>query len=89
MSKFYGTVWEGGSGKTSATRRGFQNIKAAAQTWNGSVIVTAKENQDGETIFCIEINKDDSAIYGRNVFEGTLDELIKVFGAEDAFIPIF
>ena len=37
MSKFYGTVI--GASQTCATRRGYHDMRAAAQSYDGSVIV--------------------------------------------------
>ena len=75
MSKFYGQVGEGGGARSFATRCGHQNIRAAAQTWEGSLIAIARKSRDGEIYFEIEINADDSSNYGKTIFSGSLDEL--------------
>ena len=71
MSKFYGTVV--GSANTPATRRGFEDIKVCAQSWEGSVITRMIYDKDGNLIVEIQVS-DDSSTYGRTVFYGTLDE---------------
>lgn len=73
MSKFYGTVV--GSADTVATRRGFHDIKTAAQSWDGSII-TRLWYKDDTLMVDIE-HSSDSSTYGRTVFSGTVDELLK------------
>lgn len=74
MSKYYGQVI--GAAETSAGRRGYHDIRASAQTWNGSIIAVAKDKSYGqeEVEFIIEIS-DDSSAFGKEYFIGTLDEL--------------
>lgn len=71
MSKFYGTV--PGQASTAATRRGSQDIKVTAQSWDGSVIVRLHYNDEG--VLMVEVSTDDSSsAYRQSVFEGTFDE---------------
>jgi hypothetical protein len=71
MSAFYGTLI--GCAKTNATRRGHQDIVAAAQSWNGSVIT--RLYYDGDDLMCEIQIADGSAVHGYTFFNGTLDEL--------------
>lgn len=81
MAQFYGQV--SGSAATTASRTGSKRsgIRASAQTWRGSLIAAACEGTDGEPVFFIEI-ADGSALYGRTVFSGSLDELRERLGGE-------
>lgn len=72
MASFYGQV-AGDRGRTTASRCGTRSIRSSAQSWDGSVIVVAEEIV-GETIFSIEVSED-SSIYGRTLFSGTIEEL--------------
>lgn len=75
MAKFYGQV--SGSANTTATRRGSakSGIKASVQSWDGSVITELNENKDGETIVSVSFSNESSS-YGREVFRGTISELV-------------
>ena len=75
MAKFYGQV--SGSASTTATRRGSakSGIKASVQSWDGSVIIELNENKDGETIVSVSFSNESSS-YGREVFRGTISELV-------------
>ena len=75
MAKFYGQV--SGSANTTATRRGSakSGIKASVQSWDGSVITELNENKDGETIVSVSFSNDSSS-YGKEVFRGTISELV-------------
>lgn len=73
MSKFYGQVISD-KNTTAATRCGNRSIRAAAQTWDGSVIVVARQIKD-RTVFEIEVDEGSDA-YGKCIFEGSLEELI-------------
>lgn len=75
MAKFYGQV--SGSANTTATRRGSakSGIKASVQSWDGSVITELNENKDGKTIVSVSFSNDSSS-YGREVFRGTISELV-------------
>ena len=73
MSKLYGQV--DGSAKTIASRRGNNEIKVSAQSWEGSVIT--RLFYDGDDLK-VEISmSDESSFYGYTYFTGTLDELRK------------
>lgn len=73
MSKFYGQVE--GSAKTTASRRGNQEIKVSAQSWDGSVIT--RMFYEGDELK-VEISiSDGSDFYGYTHFCGSLDELKK------------
>lgn len=71
MSKFYGTV--SGSARTEATRRGFNSIKVAAQSWDGSVI-TSMHYHGNDLMVGLDFS-DDSSTYGQSLFYGTFQEL--------------
>lgn len=71
MSAFYGTVT--GNAKTEATRRGHNEIKVSAQSWNGSVITRLYYNGDNLNVE-LQIS-DDSSIHGYTYFNGTIEEL--------------
>ena len=74
MSKYYGSTYAINGTTTVAGRRGFKGIRSAAQTWDGSIIAIARDQQDGTTVFEIELS-DESSLYGKTVFSGTLEEL--------------
>lgn len=81
MAQFYGQVL--GRADTAASRTGSKRsgIRASAQTWDGSVIVTAREGKDGAPVFSIEVS-DLSDLYGVKLFSGSLDELRERLGGE-------
>ena len=81
MAQFYGQV--SGSAATTASRAGSKRsgIRASAQSWDGSVIVTARDGKDGAPVFGIEVS-DLSELYGEKLFSGSLDELRKRLGGE-------
>lgn len=81
MSKYYGEVI--GAATTPATRRGYHRIQACAMSYEGSVIVKLRDKTGFELakdkadipIVEIEIEDEDSSIYGDLVFTGTIAEL--------------
>ncbi len=73
MSKFYGTVV--GSARTEATRRGFDNIRVSAQSWDGSLITRMRYDADGRLIVQLDRSNESSSCFGRTIFCGTLEEL--------------
>lgn len=81
MSKYYGEVI--GAAATTATRRGFHEIRTCAMSYDGSVIVRLRDKKDWELekdktdipIVEIEIEDEDSCCYGELVFMGTIAEL--------------
>lgn len=74
MSTFYSTI-KGNRG--AATRCGSRNsgIKAAVQSWDGSLISSLHYDHEGKLI--VELSTSDgSSSYGSNrIFSGTLEEL--------------
>ena len=72
MSTFYATI-HGNRGP--ATRQGSMasGIKAAAQSWNGSVITSLSYNQEDELMVDISVS-DGSSSYGSRIFYGTFEE---------------
>lgn len=85
MAKFYGQVSEDNTNKTAATRCGNHGIRAAAQTFSGSLIAIAEEDENKEIRFRLQINKDSSSDSGNTVFMGSLDELIQKLNATAIF----
>lgn len=76
MSKFYGTV-QGARGQ--ATRCGHTSIGAAAQSWDGSVIVWLTYRDDD---LMVQINTSDgSSPYGHMEWKGTFDEFKQLLRA--------
>lgn len=74
MSRFYGTVK--GYTKTNATRRGFNEIKVSAQSWNGSLIT--KLYYKDNTLMCELEYSTDSATNGSNIYKGSFESLVKI-----------
>ena len=74
MSRFYGSVI--GNTKTNGTRRGHQNIKVSAQSWNGSLI-TCLYYEDN-TLMCELEHNEGSNTSGNNIYKGSLDNLVKI-----------
>lgn len=83
MSKFYGTLK--GQSKTEATRRGSSTsgIKAAVQSWDGSLISSLNYNQKGELIINLSWNNDSSSYGNESLFSGTIEELKKKLNKEN------
>ena len=77
MSKYYGQV--AGAGQTTASRRGFRNIMASVQSYDGSVIMELQE-VDGETMLTVEI-ADGSSFSGDVKFYGTLKQFADLLDA--------
>ena len=71
MSAFYETII--GCAQTPATRRGHNEIKVAAQSWNGSV--STRLYYEGDELMVDLQIAEGSSVYGYTVFNGTLDEL--------------
>lgn len=74
MSTFYGTI-HGNRGP--ATRGGSRcsGIKAAAQSWNGSVITSLNYNDKDELMVEVCVS-DGSSSYGTRIFYGTFEEYV-------------
>lgn len=74
MAKFYGQV-QGNRG--AATRAGHRSIKAAVQSYDGSVITELSYNKEGQLLIDVSVAKDESTSYrGTRLFYGTLDEFV-------------
>ena len=76
MSKFYGQVF--GASSTDASRRGTNDIRVSAQSWDGSVITTLDYNDEDKLRVRLAID-DDSSSTGNVVFRGTFEDFKKVF----------
>ena len=73
MSKFYGTVI--GQADTPATRRGSRDIRVAAQSYDGSLVTRLTYEHDE---LCVELEYHESSnTWGKTVFKGTMDELLR------------
>ena len=79
MSKFYGTVM--GQARTDATRRGTNDIRAAAQSWDGSIISELTYDEDGDLHLTIYLNSSSSA-YGRTAWRGKFNDFADMLGCE-------
>jgi hypothetical protein len=77
VSKFYGQVV---GDRSAATRTGHRRIKAAAQSYNGSVITQLTYKEDGTLMVSIETAEGSSAC-GNTVFYGTLEEFKSKLGS--------
>ena len=73
MAKYYGTI-RGGRGEATKTGTASSGIKAAAQSYDGSVIVRMWDDGSGQDRIDISIGEG-STTYGRTYFCGTLEEL--------------
>ena len=72
MAKFYGQL---NGGRGTATRVGHRNIRAAAQSYDGSVITELTYNDEGKLM--VDVSADDySTSYGRRIFYGTFEEFV-------------
>lgn len=77
MANLYGEVISDRATST-ASRCGTRSIRAAAQSWEGSLIAIAR-HINGKTTFELEVNEGSSA-HGDRIFKGTLDQLIEKLG---------
>lgn len=73
MAKFYGMV-VGDRGE--ATRGGHHRIKAAAQSYDGSVITELTYNREGQLMVDVCVGKGESTCMGSRVFYGTFEEYV-------------
>ena len=72
MAKFYGQI---NGGRGTATRVGHRNIRAAAQSYDGSVITELTYNDEGKLM--VDICTDNhSTAYGHRIFYGTFEEFV-------------
>lgn len=79
MARFYGTV--SGTAYTEATRIGHRDIKTAAQSWDGSVIVRLTYSDDGKLMVDLQMSEGSSTM-GKTEFYGTFDDLRKKLRGE-------
>ena len=85
MAKFYGTV-QGNRGMV--TRIGTQDIKASAQSWDGSVIMRLWYNANNELMVNLSVNEG-SSNSGYTKFHNTFDKfnqlmnLVMSLGVDD------
>lgn len=79
MATYYGTLT--GKARTVASREGSHasGLKATVQSWDGSLIVSVRDNpnDDSNPLFTIEVDCDGSSTSGKEVFDGTLAELVE------------
>ena len=80
MSRFYGTLIDTTSRYGHVTKRGFGEIWACAQSWNGSVITQLYYKGD-ELRVRIELSNG-SDVSGRTAFDGTFNELVEHFNVK-------
>ena len=71
MAKFFGTV-QGGRGK--ATRLGHSDLKATAQSYDGS-IVTQLYEEDGVTFASIYVSPDSTQVGQHRLYRGPIKGL--------------
>lgn len=82
MAKFYGYVRDEWTNKTAATRTGTQGITAAAQSWDGSVVVDMAYRKNGK--LRVELSVYEGSTHsgcGGDLLAswyGTLDELVRL-----------
>ena len=62
--------------KTNATRRGFQHIKAAVQSWDGSIIT--RLTYKGADLMIEVQYSDTSETTGESLFYGTVADFVKL-----------
>lgn len=73
MAKYYGTV-RGNRGEATKCGSAESGIRAAAQSYDGSVIIRIWDGGDGKDRIDLSIGEG-STTYGRTYFCGTLEEL--------------
>ena len=89
MASFYGTTRSSKTRNVPVTRCGYTDVTSSVQTWEGSLITSARyKGWDGdeynkEILFSIEI-ADGSSSSGWPVWEGTLDELSAILRSAKA-----
>ena len=72
MARFYGQVV---GERGAATRTGHRRIKAAAQSYDGSVITELTYNDEGKLMIRVD-TEDHSTSYGRLTFYGTFEDFV-------------
>lgn len=74
MSAFYGTI-EGQRGPAIRCGSKGSGIKAAAQSWDGSVIINLRYKNYDDGPLMVQVNTSDgSSAYGAQIWEGTFSE---------------
>ena len=74
MATFYGMI-EGSRGSVTRTGTKASGFKAAAQSYDGSVVVRLRYNKEDKLIVDIETADDSTSFFTETNFSGTLDEL--------------
>lgn len=79
MSAFYGTI-EGQRGPATRCGSKSSGIKAAAQSWDGSVITTLRYGtRDDEEVLMVEVNTSEgSSAYGHRIWNGSFEEFVEL-----------
>ena len=79
MATFYGQV--DGMSSTSASRRGSANsgLKTSAQSWQGSVIVNLRLDENDKLKIRIDLANDSRSCMADTYFFGTMEELKDAF----------
>ena len=72
MSVFYATI-KGNRGPATRQGSAMSGIKAAAQSYDGSVITSLSYDQDDRLMVSISVS-DESSSYGDTIFHGTFEE---------------
>lgn len=73
MARFYATIQ---GNRSPATRMGHQSIKAAAQSYDGSVITELSYNEEDKLMVDVCVSEGSSSTYGNRIFYGTFDEYV-------------
>jgi hypothetical protein len=72
MAKFFGQV---NGGRGTATRVGHRNIRASAQSYDGSVQTELTYNDEGKLMVRVDTSECIS-YYGSMIFYGTFEEFV-------------
>lgn len=83
MAKFYGTI-QGNRGKATKTGSRASGFRASCQSWDGSIIVTVREDKDGETRLNISFSEYSESYGGRTIIDASVDELREMVKAYNA-----
>ena len=84
MSAFYGTV-EGQRGPATRCGSRGSDIKTAAQSWNGSVIINLhyEEWDDDESPLMVEVRTDNgSSAYGHLIWDGSFESFVELLNRD-------
>ena len=79
MSAFYGTL-EGQRSPVTRCGSRTSGIRAAAQSWDGSVIVNLSyDEHDGEDVLMVEVRtSENSDAYGHRIWKGSFSEFTEL-----------